>query len=56
MDEIEIAIVGGGPAGLTAALYATRARRRTVLWEGGVLGGQIAMSSVVENYPGFPGG
>ena len=56
MDEVEIAIVGGGPAGLTAALYATRARRRTALWEGGVLGGQIAMTSVVENYPGFPGG
>ena len=56
MDELEIAIIGGGPAGLTAGLYAARARRRSMLWEGGVLGGQIAMASVVENYPGFPGG
>ena len=56
MDELEIAIIGGGPAGLTAGLYAARARRRTVLWEGGVLGGQIAMASRVENYPGFPDG
>ncbi|MEX2228428.1 MAG: FAD-dependent oxidoreductase [Dehalococcoidia bacterium] len=56
IEEIDIAIVGGGPTGLTAALYAARARRRTVLWEGGVLGGQIATTSLVENYPGFPQG
>jgi thioredoxin reductase (NADPH) len=56
MADLEIAIVGGGPAGLTAGLYATRARRRTVLFEGGVLGGQIAMAGTVENYPGFPDG
>lgn len=56
LEEIDIAIVGGGPMGLTAALYAARARRRTVLWEGGVLGGQIATTSTVENYPGFPDG
>ena len=56
MDELEIAIIGGGPAGLATGLYAASAGRRAVLWEGGVLGGQIAMASVVENYPGFPGG
>lgn len=54
--EIDIAIVGGGPAGLAAGLYAARALRSTVLFEGGVLGGQIATTDAVENYPGFPEG
>ncbi len=54
--EIDIAIIGGGPAGLAAGLYASRALRSTVLFEGGVLGGQIATSDRVENYPGFPEG
>ncbi len=54
--EVEIAIVGGGPAGLAAGLYAARALRSTVLFEGGVLGGQIATTDAVENYPGFPEG
>lgn len=54
--EIEIAIVGGGPAGLAAGLYAARALRSTVMFEGGVLGGQIATTDAVENYPGFPDG
>ncbi len=52
----DIAIVGGGGAGLTAALYAARARRKTVVFEGGVTGGQIATTDVVENFPGFPDG
>ena len=56
MDEIEIAIIGGGPAGLSAAIYASRARRRTVVWEQGVVGGQIATTGLVENYPGFTDG
>ena len=54
--DIDIAIIGGGPTGLTAGLYGARARRRTVLWDGGVLGGQIATTGLVENYPGFPDG
>jgi len=49
----DIAIIGAGPAGLAAGLYAARARRRTVLFEKNVTGGQIALTSIVENYPGF---
>lgn len=56
MERIDVGIVGGGPAGLAAGLYAARALRRTVLWERGVIGGQIATTSTVENYPGFPEG
>jgi thioredoxin reductase (NADPH) len=50
----EILIIGGGPAGLAAGLYAARARRKTVLLEKGVIGGQIALTELVENYPGIP--
>ncbi len=56
METIDIAIVGGGPAGLTAALYAARARASTVVFESGIPGGQIVTTDLVENYPGFPEG
>ena len=56
MRDYEIAIVGGGGAGLTAAVYAARARRSTVIFEGNVTGGQIATTDIVENFPGFPEG
>ena len=52
--EYEIVIIGGGPAGLAAGLYAARARRKTVLLEKGVIGGQISLTEIVENYPGVP--
>ena len=49
-------IVGGGPAGLTAGIYATRARLKTLLLERASPGGQIVNAELVENYPGFPQG
>ena len=51
--EYDILIVGGGPAGLAAGLYAARARRSTLLVERKVTGGQISLTNEVENYPGI---
>jgi len=51
--QYDIAIVGGGPAGLTAALYAGRARVKTVLLERGAPGGQLLNTEAIEDYPGF---
>ncbi len=51
-DTYDVIIVGGGPAGLVAGLYCQRAALRTVLFEKGLIGGQIAISKDVENYPG----
>lgn len=56
METIDIAVIGGGPAGLTAALYASRARARTVVFETALPGGQIVTTDHVENYPAFPNG
>ncbi|RLC97012.1 MAG: thioredoxin-disulfide reductase [Chloroflexi bacterium] len=56
MAEYEVVIIGGGPAGLTAGLYASRSGLRSLLLERGVLGGQMVNARLVENYPGFPGG
>lgn len=52
----DIVIVGGGPAGLTAGLYAARDAMKTLLLERMVSGGQVATTEWVENYPGFPDG
>ncbi len=49
----DLIIVGGGPAGLTAGMYAMRAALKTVLIERGVFGGQVAITKEVENYPGI---
>jgi thioredoxin reductase (NADPH) len=52
--EYDIVIIGGGPAGLAAGLYAARGMHRTLLIEKGVVGGQISLTELVENYPGVP--
>jgi len=52
-DSYDLIIVGGGPAGLSAGIYAKRAALNTVLIEKGVIGGQVAITKGVENYPGF---
>ena len=54
--EYEVVIIGGGPAGLTAGIYAARARLKSLLVEKGAAGGWIINAGVVENYPGFPDG
>lgn len=56
MRQVDVAIIGAGGAGLTAAIYTARARRSTVVFEQTVTGGQIATTDRVENYPGFADG
>jgi thioredoxin reductase (NADPH) len=51
--EADLVIIGGGPAGLTAGIYGTRSGLRTVVIERDVLGGQVANTPIVENYPGI---
>ena len=53
VKELDVIIIGGGPAGLTAAIYAGRAKLDTLLLENKILGGQVRNSFTIENYPGF---
>lgn len=56
MKEFDVAIIGGGGAGLTAGIYTSRGNLKTVIFEKMVAGGQISATDMVENYPGFPEG
>lgn len=56
VNGYDVIIIGGGPAGLTAGLYASRARLRTLLIENGLFGGQMTTTETIDNYPGFPEG
>lgn len=56
MARYEVIIIGGGPGGLTAGLYTSRAGLKSLLLEPGSMGGQMVNATLIENYPGFPEG
>jgi thioredoxin reductase (NADPH) len=55
-SDYELVIIGGGPAGVTAGIYAARARLKTLLIEKALIGGQINYTDMIDNYPGFKNG
>jgi len=56
MEKFNVIIIGGGPAGYTAAIYCARSNLKPLLFSGPVPGGQLIETTIIENYPGFPEG